>query len=45
MRNWRERMEKAGAQFVAESLIVNDAPSGDAVQQCKDFGAEIARGA
>jgi flavodoxin short chain len=42
MRDWTERMEKAGAALVAESLIVNDAPSGESEQQCKDFGAAIA---
>jgi flavodoxin short chain len=43
MRDWTERMEKAGATLVAESLIVNDAPSGEAEQRCRDFGAAIAR--
>jgi flavodoxin short chain len=41
MRNWSERMESAGAILVAESLIINDAPSGDSVRQCKDFGTKI----
>jgi flavodoxin short chain len=42
MRNWTERMEKAGASLAAEGLIVNEAPSGKAEQQCRDFGAIIA---
>jgi flavodoxin short chain len=42
MRNWSARMQNAGASLVAESLIVNDAPSGDSEQQCRDFGASIA---
>ncbi|MDR1616589.1 MAG: flavodoxin [Syntrophomonadaceae bacterium] len=39
MRDWSERMKAAGAELVAESLIVNDAPDGD---ECKAFGAAIA---
>ncbi|MDR0519522.1 MAG: flavodoxin [Clostridiales Family XIII bacterium] len=42
MRDWSARMEKAGAVLVAESLIVNETPEGEAVQQCKNFGAAIA---
>ena len=38
MREWDERMKKAGATLIAESLIVNEAPEG---QECKDFGAKI----
>ena len=41
MRDWAERMEKAGAVLVTESLIVNEAPGGD---ECKAFGEAIARG-
>lgn len=40
MRDWDERMKAAGATLVCESLIVNEAPSGD---ECKTFGAEIAK--
>lgn len=43
MRDWTERMENAGAVLVAESLIVNNEPAGDAVQACKDFGAAMAK--
>lgn len=43
MTDWTDRMEKAGAVIAAESLIVNDAPSGDDVQKCKDFGESVAR--
>jgi flavodoxin short chain len=42
MRNWSERMAKAGAALVAESLIVNNAPSGEAAERCKAFGKTIA---
>jgi len=40
MRDWDERITKAGATLVSESLIVNEAPAGD---ECKAFGAEIAK--
>lgn len=43
MRNWSERMRQSGAVLITESLIVNDAPSGDSARQRKDFGAAIAR--
>jgi flavodoxin short chain len=39
MRDWSERMEKAGAELIVESLIVNEAPEGD---ECKSFGSAIA---
>ena len=39
MREWDERMKAAGAELVAESLIVNEAPEG---QECVDFGTKIA---
>jgi hypothetical protein len=42
MRDWTARMEKAGALLAAESLIVNEAPSGESAEQCKAFGAKIA---
>jgi flavodoxin short chain len=42
MRDWTERMQKAGAVLVAESLIVNNAPNGASAEQCKAFGAKIA---
>ena len=43
MRDWTERMKTAGAVLVTDSLIVNEAPAGESEQQCKDFGAEIAK--
>ncbi|MBA4698939.1 MAG: flavodoxin [Ruminococcus sp.] len=43
MRDWDERMKNAGAVLAVESLIVNDAPSGESEQECKDFGREIAQ--
>jgi flavodoxin short chain len=43
MRDWTERMQKAGAVLVAESLIVNNAPSGEDADKCRQFGAAVAR--
>ncbi|MDR2525245.1 MAG: flavodoxin [Oscillospiraceae bacterium] len=43
MRDWSARMEAAGAVLAAEGLIVNEAPSGEAEQQCKSFGTAIAK--
>jgi hypothetical protein len=43
MRDFDARMKDAGAVLAAESLIVNETPSGDSEQQCKDFGAKIAQ--
>ena len=40
MREWSERMIKAGAILVAEGLIVNETPIGN---DCKDFGKEIVK--
>ncbi|MDR3196362.1 MAG: flavodoxin [Planctomycetaceae bacterium] len=42
MRDWTDRMKKAGAVLIAESLIVNEAPSGDDAEKCKSFGKSIA---
>jgi flavodoxin short chain len=42
MRDWTERMQKAGAVLAAESLIVNNAPSSASADECKAFGAKIA---
>jgi len=42
MRDWDERMKNAGAVLAAESLILNDAPSGVSKQECKEFGAKVA---
>jgi flavodoxin short chain len=38
MDNWTERMKNAGAVIIGESLIVNEAPSGNDTDKCKDFG-------
>ncbi|MDR2641301.1 MAG: flavodoxin [Planctomycetaceae bacterium] len=38
MDTWTERMRTAGAVMVGESLIVNEAPSGNDIDKCKNFG-------
>ncbi|MDR1924012.1 MAG: flavodoxin [Planctomycetaceae bacterium] len=38
MDDWSKRMKDAGAVLIAESLIVNEAPAGDDVEKCKNFG-------
>jgi flavorubredoxin len=43
MRDWTDRMKSAGATLKAESLIVNEAPEGAAADECKAFGALIAK--
>ncbi|MDO4492030.1 MAG: flavodoxin [Lachnospiraceae bacterium] len=42
MRDWEERCNAAGAQFVCESLIVNEAPDDEAVEKCRCLGAALA---
>lgn len=43
MRDWEEKMKSSGAILVCDSLIVNEAPSGDSEQECKDCGVKIAQ--
>ena len=43
MRDWTARMENAGSILVVDSLIVNNTPEGATVQECKDFGAAMAK--
>ena len=43
MRDWAERMEKAGAKIVnGEGLMCNDAPDADAVAECERLGKAMA---
>ena len=42
MRNWEERCKAAGANLVCDSVIVNDAPDADGVENCKKLGAALA---
>lgn len=38
MRDWDERMKKAGVVFAGESLIVNESPGTDELERCRTFG-------
>ena len=43
MRDWTERMEKAGAEVVGgEGVICNEAPDDDAKSECQDLGKALA---
>ena len=42
MRNWEDRCKAAGANLVCDSVIVNDAPDADGVENCKKLGAALA---
>ena len=42
MRNWEDRCKAAGANLVCESVMVNDAPDSDGVENCKKLGVALA---
>lgn len=43
MRDWAERMEKAGAEVVGgEGVICNDAPDDSAKAECSELGKTLA---
>ena len=42
MRNWEERCKAAGATLVCDSVMANDAPDADGVENCKKLGAALA---
>ena len=42
MRDWKDRMEAAGAQIVGgEGLMINDAPDDAGLETCKELGANL----
>ena len=41
MQEWESRMQKAGAQIVAEGLIVNGAPDATSLAQCEALGRQL----
>lgn len=41
MRLWQDRMAGYGAELIAQGLIVNEAPVGESVDECKEFGKLI----
>lgn len=43
MEDWKEKIEGSGATVVGNGLIVNLTPEGDAIEDCKNYGAEIVK--
>lgn len=44
MRNWDLRMADAGAQLIHESLILNETPDANGIEQCREIGKKLAQG-
>lgn len=42
MRDWEERCERAGAELLHESLIINETPDSDGEAACVELGEAIA---
>lgn len=42
MREWKERMEKAGAVVIGDGVIAHGAPDSEAVGACEALGAALA---
>ena len=42
MRDWEDRCKAAGAEFVCDSVIANEAPDDNVVEECKRLGAALA---
>ena len=42
MRAWEARMKNAGAELIAEGLIVNDAPDEEGCASCEELGKKLA---
>ena len=42
MRNWEKSCKEAGAVLATESVICNDMPDDDGVENCKALGAALA---
>ncbi len=41
MDDWGERMEGYGASLVVDSLIINETPDDDGIEQCKELGKAV----
>ncbi len=41
MDDWKERMEGYGAKLVADTLIINETPDDDGLNECKELGAKL----
>ena len=42
MRDWEDRCKTAGAQLVCYSVMVNNTPEEDSLQECRNLGAALA---
>ncbi len=42
MRDWEDRCKAAGAKLACDSVMANNAPGDDAIEECKDLGAALA---
>lgn len=43
MEDWTQKMEQDyGADVINDGLIVNEAPEGEAEEECRDFGRDLA---
>ena len=42
MRDWEDRCNAAGARLVCESVMANNAPGEDALEDCKSLGRDLA---
>ncbi|MCR4787065.1 MAG: flavodoxin [Lachnospiraceae bacterium] len=42
MRDWEDRCRAAGAVFACDSVMANNAPGEDALEECKSLGAALA---
>lgn len=43
MRSWEDECKGAGAELVCDSVICNEAPEDDALEECKALGAALAK--
>ena len=42
MRDWEERCKSAGAQLACDSVMANNTPDDDVLEECKGLGAALA---
>ena len=42
MRDWEDRCKAAGAKLACDSVMANNAPGEDALEECKDLGGSLA---
>ena len=42
MRDWEDRCKSAGAKLACDSVMTNNAPGEDVLEECRDLGAALA---